>query len=385
MKECTTNFVVIINKAQKYKHYIFGGVHMKKRFLSVLTVGALLTSVLAGCGSSKPTSGAVGGTTDGNAKGKIAVIRNLPSDDHTKQFLEGAKSEGEALGYQVDTFISNGDDAKFQELVAQQIQKGYDGLVISHGKAEYSTDMLKPAIDKGMKVVTFDTAFKDNIIPEGITSTAQDDEALARLSLDEIVASASNKPAKVLKIWFGPGVPPLDSRDVVYKEYEQKGLIETVEFVGPSTLDDVQGEVSNRVGAVLPKYTPGTVDAMWGSWDEMAKGGYKALKEANRTDINLVSIDVSNQDINLMMEEGSVWSATAAVDPKLIGIVNMRILAKKIKGEETPETYNLEAHLIKKSNLNADTTMNTLGEVVKGWGQSDAFNEPWMDELRSKK
>ncbi|MCG5648284.1 hypothetical protein L0O81_17135, partial [Oliverpabstia sp. DFI.9.49] len=53
---------------------------------------------------------------------KIAVIRNLASDDHTKQFLDGARSEGEALGFQVNTFISEGNDVKFKELVAQAVQ-----------------------------------------------------------------------------------------------------------------------------------------------------------------------------------------------------------------------------------------------------------------------
>ena len=367
-----------------------------KKALSLLAAVVLVTTSLVGCGSKSaaiaPKSDASVDKTankpgDKPAKGdqiKIAVIRNLPSDDHTKQFLQGCQSEGEAFGYKVDTFISNGDDAKFQELVAQQIEKDYDGLIISHGKTEYSAAMIQPALDKGIKVTTFDTSFVDGVVPEGITSTAQDDEALAIMSLDEIVASSPNKPARVLKIWFGPGIPPLDSRDVIYKQYEAEGKIETLEFVGPSTLDDIQGEVSTRAAAVLPKYPEGTVDAMWGSWDELAKGGNKALQESKRKDINLVSIDVSNQDINLMMEEGSVWSATVAVDPKLIGIVNTRILAKKIKGEETPETYNLEAHLIKRDQLNDDTIMDTLKDVVPGWGESDAFNETWMDELRSK-
>ncbi len=30
---------------------------------------------------------------------KIAVVRNLPSDDHTKQFLDGARTEGESFGF----------------------------------------------------------------------------------------------------------------------------------------------------------------------------------------------------------------------------------------------------------------------------------------------
>ncbi|HHW66340.1 MAG TPA: substrate-binding domain-containing protein [Epulopiscium sp.] len=370
---------------------------MKRKFFSMMMVVAMVASLFAGCGNSTSTTSTSktdSTATSGSEKAadnkssedkiKIAVIRNLPSDDHTKQFLDGAVSEGQSLGYQVDTFISNGDDAKFQELVAQQIEKDYDGFVISHGKAEYSTEMLQPALNKGIKIVTFDTSFKDGVIPEGITSTAQDDYSLAKLSLDEIVARSANKPARVIKLWYGPGVPPLDRREEIYKQYEAEGKIQTLELIGPSTLDDVQGEVSSRVGAILAKYPEGSVDAIWGSWDELAKGGYKALQEANRKDIQLISIDISNQDINLMMEPDSIWKATAAVDPRLIGMVNMRILAKKLKGEETPQTYDLAALLIKQEDLNADTTMDTLKQVVPGWGESDAFNEPWMDELRSQ-
>ena len=348
---------------------------MKKNFLYVLIV-ILIVMLCYGCGKKENIS------NKNNKKIRIAVIRNLPSDDHTKQFLEGAVAEGKALGYQVDTFISNGDDAKFQELVDQQIQKGYDGLIISHGKTEYSLNMIKPALEKGIKVVTFDTTFKDNIIPKGITSTAQDDIALAQLSLDEIISRSNSKPVKILKLWFGPGVPPLDRREEVYKKYEQEGKIKTIETIGPSNLDDVQGEVASRVGAVLSKYPKGTIDAIWGSWDELAKGGYKAMQEAKRDDIQLISIDISNQDINLMMTENSIWKATAAVDPKLIGIIDMRIMAKKIKGEETPETYNLSAVLIKKEELKPGTVMVTLNTVIPNWGKSDDFNEKWMDDLR---
>lgn len=364
-----------------------------KKFIALITSLALVFTT-ASCGETKSAdSGKTGDsdqvttnteTTGGEDTFKIAVVRNLASDDHTAQFLSGAKTEGESLGYTVDTFISNGDDAKFQELVAQQIEKGYDGIIISHGKSEYSTDMIQPALDKGMKVVTFDTAFKDDVVPAGVTSTSQDDVALAKLSLDEIVATSKNKPAKVIKLWFGPGIPPLDRRDSVYREYEEKGLIETVENIGPSTLDNVQGDVSSRVAAVLPKYKEGDIDAMWGSWDEFAKGGLNALEEANRKDINLISIDVSNQDINLMTAENSIWLATAAVDPALIGKINMRILAKKLAGEETPETYDLAATLIRNSDLTKDTTIATLNTVVPGWGESDEFNEAWMDELRAK-
>ncbi|MFZ5821764.1 MAG: sugar ABC transporter substrate-binding protein [Chloroflexota bacterium] len=313
---------------------------------------------------------------------QVAVVRNLPSDDHTKQFLEGARKMGESLGFVVDTFIADNDDAKFQELVAQAIEKGYDGLIISHGKKDYSYDMLKPAVDKGILVVTFDTVIEKDGQTLPITTTFQDDFELARLSLGEIAAlKTDGSPARVIKLWWGPGVPPLDRRETIYQEFLADGKIETLETVGPTNFQDVQGDIAAKVGALLAKYPEGSVDAIWGSWDEMAKGAYKALKDAGRTDIMLISIDISNQDMNLMREEGSVWLSTAAVDPALIGMVDMRLLAKAFAGEELPDNYDLEAKLVKASQLKPDTNMLNLNEVVEGWGKSDAFLEPWMIQL----
>ena len=371
-----------------------------KKILTIVALVLLLALALTACSQSKPAAeptqapaqeqkaepaadleGVPEVCTNGKQI-KVAVIRNLPSDDHTKQFLDGARSEGESFGFKVDTFIADNDDAKFQELVDQAIAKGYDGLVISHGKKDYSYDMLKPAVDKGIKVVTFDTVIeKDGKgLPE-ITRTFQDDFALAKLSLGVINEIAD--PARIIKLWWGPGVPPLDRRETIYAPLEKEGHLITLETIGPTNFQDVQGDIAAKVSAVLPKYPEGEIDAIWGSWDEMAKGAYTALKDAGRTDIKLVSIDISNQDINLMREPGSVWIATAAVDPKLIGIVDMRLLAKKFAGEETPDEYDLEAKLIRQSDLKPDTTMQTLNEVIEGWGNSDAFNEPWMDKLRA--
>ena len=257
-------------------------------------------------------------------------------------------------------------------------------MIISHGKEDYSYDMLKPAIDAGIKVVAFDTVIeKDGLTLPEITTTFQDDFELARLSLEEVASlSKGGEPVKVIKLWMA-GFPPLDRRQVTYEQFEKDNKIKTLETIGVTNFQDVQGDIAAKVGAVLAKYPAGTIDAMWACWDEMAKGAYTALKENNRMEIPLISIDISNQDINLMMEEGSNWVATAAVDPALIGRVNMRLLAKKLAGEDTPDNYDLEANLIRQEQLKPGTNMLNLHEVVPGWGVSDAFNEPWMDTLRA--
>ena len=182
---------------------------MKKRLAMVLAAAMVLSTTA--CGSSGTAATAAPASTEAKTEAakteattaekvenaqstgslagkKIAVVRNLAAGDHTQQFLDGCVSEGKKFGWTVDTFVTDGDDAKAQETVAQVIAKDYQGIIVSHGQLSYSYDMLKPARDKGMEVVTFDTMpFKggdaSGELLSGVTSTAQNDQALAELSL----------------------------------------------------------------------------------------------------------------------------------------------------------------------------------------------------------
>ncbi len=396
-----------------------------KKLLSLLLVAVMLMSLVA-CGSKKEApatdntaadntatdnktsddAATQDATTDGDAAGsdyaakltgkKVAVVRNLAAGDHTQQFLDGCVSEGQSFGFTVDTFVTDGDDVKTQEVVAQCIQKGYDGIVLSHGQLSYTYDMLKPARDAGIEVVTFDSMpFKDgdanSELLEGVTSTAQDDNALAELSLgfmmQEFEAKGGTYPMKVLKTFMGPGIPPLDRRNVVYTKLEEEGKIQTLEVIAPSDTANARGDMTTKTAAILPKYPEGSVDAIWGCYDELAKGVLQALNDAGRTDIPMYTIDISNDDIQLMLTNKDVWKSTAAVDPKLIGIVDMRLLAMKFAGEETLDFFNLSASNVATTQLSSDINMTNLGTVVDGWGDAtgeDSFNLPWMEEVKSQ-
>ncbi len=389
---------------------------MKKIVLLVLVIAFVVTAFV-GCSSNTPAassaapaaSEAAAPSADASASTapasgdaaipegvtgdiKVAVVRNLAAGDHTQQFLDGAVSEGESFGFKVDTFVTDGDDAKLQEVVAQCIQKDYKGIIVSHGQLSYSYDMLKPAIDKGIVVSTFDTmpmkgGDANGELLAGVTSTSQDDNALATLSLTDMIETVGKDQVNVLKTFMGPGIPPLDRRNVVYTDLESQGKIKTAETVAPSDTANARGDMTNKTAAILPKYQAGSVDAIWGCYDELAKGVLQALIDANRRDIPMFTIDISNDDINLMRENADIWKSTAAVDPKLIGIANMRLIALKLAGEDTPEYYTLKAQLVKTSQLKPDTTMANLADVVDGWGTLDSIsdlNKPWMDALRAQ-
>lgn len=118
---------------------------MKKIALSLMTLG-LLQSTAALAIAPTPVPAAI---AEHNGPIRIAVIRNLGSDDNTTQFVAGALQEGKKLGFKISTFLSNGDDAKFQDFVNQAISQKYDGIILSQGRDPYSTALVKKAVDAG--------------------------------------------------------------------------------------------------------------------------------------------------------------------------------------------------------------------------------------------
>jgi simple sugar transport system substrate-binding protein len=365
---------------------------MKKRnFLKTAAVSVMaMTLLMTGCSSSTEKTKSNEKVSfenvpekfkDGNDM-KIKVIRKIGGDDHTAQFLAGAKSEGEAMGFKVDVFTANGDTAKFHDAIAQGLQEDYDGFIISHGDDAATVDDVKKLTEAGKSVVTFDSN-GDLMNVDGVTLTSQDDEALAQLALDQLVKETKGE-GNIVYLWVD-GFPPMVRRNNVYKDVLSKnpGLKE-VERFGVAAAD-TSVQTQNAVAAMLNKHKKGEIDAIFATWDAFAIGAARAIKEAGRDEIKIYGIDVSNADLQLMQEKGSPWTYTAAVDPKLIGELNMRILAKKLAGEETPQTYDLEASLIDQKTLQDSkdpVNMQSLANIIDGWGKSDEFNEDWMKTLK---
>jgi simple sugar transport system substrate-binding protein len=366
---------------------------MKSSLLKSTLVSAIAaTLLLTGCASGNSTKQASGdkkvniaGVPARFAKGdpvKIKVIRKIGGDDHTAQFLAGAKAEGEALGFQVDVFTANGDTAKFHDAINQALNQDYDGFIISHGDDDATVNDVKNIVAKGKKVVAFDSNPKLANI-DGVTLTSQDDEALATLSLDKLVKDTNGK-ANIAYLWVD-GFPPMVRRNKVYQDVLTKNPgIKEVDRFGVAAAD-TSVQTQNAVAAMLNKYPKGKLDAIFATWDAFAIGAARALKEAGREEVKIYGIDVSNADLQEIQRKGSAWKYTAAVDPKLIGSVDLRILAKKLAGEQTPKTYDLEAALVSQKNLqksSAPVNMVSLAKIIPGWGESTAFEEDWMKKLK---
>lgn len=361
----------------------------KNKFTAVLVVMLAIVIAATGCGGNAGKSGGSVQEVENlpaalKDKGEIniKVIRKIGGDDHTAQFLAGAKQEGEALGFKVDTFSANGDTAKFLDAIDQAAESDVDAVILSHADDEASVEAVKKLRDKGIEVVAFDSLAAIGEI-EGVTLTSQKDEALAQYALDELVKQHGEE-AKIVYLWVD-GFPPMVRRNAVYQDVLAKypGITEVDRFGVAS--DNTSVDTQNAVAAMLAEHPKGEIDAIFATWDAFAIGATRALVEAGRTEIKIYGIDVSNADLQAMQEENSPWAATAAVDAKLIGSVNLRLAAKKLAGEDTPPTADLDAALITQEALKKSSeTVNvaTLADIIPGWGTTDAFEEDWMKALK---
>ncbi|HEY5524912.1 MAG TPA: sugar ABC transporter substrate-binding protein [Clostridium sp.] len=315
---------------------------------------------------------------------KIMVVRKIGGDDHTAQFLAGAKQEGESLGITVDVFSANGDSAKFHDAIDQALGKDYDGFIISHGDDAATVEDVNKIRAKGIPVVAFDSNPDISKI-EGVTLTSQDDEALALLSFKKLIQDHNGK-ANIVYLWVD-GFPPMVNRNREYKVMLEKyPEIKEIERFGVATAD-TSVQTQNAVAAILAKNPKGTIDAIFATWDAFAIGAQRAVKEAGRNEIKIYGMDVSNADLQAIQEKDSSWVSTAAADPKLIGAVDLRILLKKIAGESTPKYYDVEAASISQDqikNSSEPVNMENLSNIIPGWGETKAFREPWMDALKEK-
>ncbi|MDR0494338.1 MAG: substrate-binding domain-containing protein [Treponema sp.] len=319
---------------------------------------------------------------------KIAVLDNQKKGDNSRQFIEGCVSEGRSMGFTVDAFVSGADENRCREIADGIARADYDGLIFAHGRVDFSYDILKPIADKGIHIVTFETLpYRDGKSINGLITTFQDDYHLARLSLETLISlcGGEERPPRVLRIGCDPGILFLDRRAWEFDKMANEGKITEAAFIKLDGLGNPHGAAWAAVAAILHRFPRQSVDALWVPWDEFAGGCAEALARAGRQDIKMVSIGVSNDDIRLMQLHAPVWLANAAVDPKIVGTVTMRILSARLAGEKLHDTFSFDPQLLKTGDLNHAVTAANLSVMLPDWGEGNGVFDryQWMIDLKA--
>ena len=318
---------------------------------------------------------------------KIAVLLNIRSGDISRQFIEGCVWEGRSMGFIVDAFVTGGDEARCRELAAGIAETDYDGLIFAFGEVDFSYDILKPVAEKGIKIVTFEAMpYRNARAIPGLIATFQDDYRLARLSLETLLSyGMAGRPSRVIHIGSDTGMPFLDRRAWEFGQFFNRGKIEQTALFRLASLENPQGMAWEMLSAALPHFPLGSVDAVWAPWDEFAIGSAEAIAAADRQDIKLFSVGISNDAIRQMLRHRDIWIATTAIDPKLAGTVNMRILAASLASEPLGDTFFFKPQLVRTADLNYAVTLANIATLVPDWGDAQGLFDhyQWMNDLKA--
>jgi ABC-type sugar transport system substrate-binding protein len=177
-------------------------------------------------------------------------------------------------------------------------------------------------------------------------------------------------------------IAPFDNRHSVVEQYEKDGKIKVTQLISPSlTGGDFYSQVNTAVSTALNNYSE--IQGVWSASSAFLDGVFDAMDQVGKTDLVVTAIDISDTEIQRLANREQYYCC-AAVDPYVIGLVDVRLAVLKTLGVDTPETATLEAVGVFNNQVTADDSMKTLSSIFPGFGTTDLFDTDEIKDLRSK-
>lgn len=365
-----------------------------KKLLGLFLILTLFVG-LAACANDEenPGNGGGGVTHEGIPQAlqgrqlKFALIKEWGTGTHMVTHINGVRAEAERFGIELTVVDANNDLTRMADGITTAVTNKVDAILISHGKPDALEAAVREALNAGIPVIAFDIDFD---IPESVhkgllVSIDQNDLMMGLMSMLYLVEELDGQGNIIYN--RVAGVAPTDKRHRIW----QGAILPTYPLLNVvSTIDQgTDGAMQKaQVAMEAALQAQANVDATFAVWDEYAKGFYNAIVQANRN-VKIYSIDISDQDLAMMQQRPDIWRASAAVDPAVVGQVQIRLALKALAGDKIPRYYSLQPVLIKVDDLpplsEKQVTMVGLSEYYDNWGSTTEFFEDWMqiiiDEL----
>ena len=303
---------------------------------------------------------------------KIAMVRQSGAGDYFQQWGLGSTKQAAALGFDMQVYDAQADNAVQATQMQTAIDSGVAGIIVDHGLADTMNPLIKKALDAGIPVVVYDVETTD----PRVIHTTQSDASMATAVLTQMAADLG-KGAKIGYV-NALGIAPLDRRNVVFQQFVKDNSWNVEFFVGKFT-NAVATDNAVLVDAAL-KAHPDVV-GIFAPYDELSKGTLVGIHN-NGLDakIKVYGIDISNADLALMTTPGNPWVATAATDPAGVGAAVVRAMALKLANQLSGTDFQFPAQLItqdylKKNNI---TNMDGLRVAMPELAEASQMTAPWI-------
>lgn len=309
---------------------------------------------------------------------KVGLVTRITTGSWYEAYSRAVTAEVEALGGTVQVYDSTNDLSKMASNVDTAVNSGVDILLINNGTAEALDAPVQGALDAGIPVVTYDS---DIALPD-VSAINQDDEALASHGLEAIATDYDN--AANIVVLSVAGYAPLDRRlDAVNAFVAENPDISIVAQAG-AVSGNSSLETQAQVEALLKQYpNEGAIDAVWSHWNEFTRGAFEALKQADRSDVAVYSVDLTDQELPYFWDDTVDFQAASATNPATIGTSQVRLAYQKVAGEKVTD-LSVEPVLVHKADLpDTEIAFDELAEYVPAWSADATVWPAWIQTLET--
>lgn len=359
-----------------------------KKFMALL-VAFLLVFGLAACGDNVDDNDNNDNNdnviTEGIPEGvqgelNFVLVKQWGTGTHMVTHINGVIAEAERYGINITVVDADNDLTAMAEGISTAVANGADAILTSHGTTAALQAAVEEAIEAGIPVIMFDVDVDITAEEAGgkLVSMDQNDLMMGLMSMEYLVQELDGEGNIIYNRLAG--ITPTDKRHRIW----EGAILPT--YPGLNVVAEIDQGTANAMAdattameAALIANTD--VDATFAVWDEYAKGFYNAIVNAER-DIKMYSIDISDQDLAMMQARPDIWRGSAAVDPTVVGQVQIRLALKALAGESIPRYYSLTPVMIKVDDLptleEQQVTMADLADFYDGWGYTTEFLTDWM-------
>jgi len=304
---------------------------MKKVFFVLMAVAIMASSLLAGCAQEEA----------GTEKYKVGILAPAVTHGWVAAVAYNAEVRAKELADEIEYKLYTSSNAEEMTTQLDDLLTWGAQAIVAFPQWEGMEVPIQAAIDKGVKVVNFDIVINAN----GVYRLSGDNEDMGVQGAKYIVDKIGTEGTIVmLEVPTSGSVSELRKKGFVDTLAEIAPNMEVISYATKFTREDGLKDMADILTS-NPK-----IDAVYSMDDETSIGALQAIKEANRTDIKVITGGGGMQEyFNMMPENTEIWIQSATYSPAMVkDAVDMAV--KILKGEAVEEVVILPTTIVDRDN-----------------------------------
>ena len=309
-----------------------------KKILFVVIAIMMATTALAGCTSTEPETAAPEAEA---GKYKVGILAPAVTHGWVAAVAYNAEQRCQELSDEIEYKLYTSSNAEEMTTQLDDLLTWGAQAIVAFPQWEGMEVPIQAAIDKGVTVVNFDIV----IDAEGVYRLSGDNRDMGVQGAHYIVDKIGTEGKVVmLEVPTSGSVSELRKEGFMTTLAEIAPNMEVVSYATKFTREDGLKDMADILTS-----NP-LIDAVYSMDDETSIGALQAIKEANRTDIKVITGGGGMQEYFKMMPENTeIWIQSALYSPAMVrDAVDMAVSI--LKGETVEPVVVLPTTIVDRDN-----------------------------------